>query len=284
MLEIISKIDEIDYMLRSNDFDNALTEIRILQGKTESSLPFILEQYQLRAPSAIIVGPARTATTWLRGVISKHPNVQVAHGEPNILCNISCGKIRSTLSWYGQSTIWKGTPKQNAIHCDKSPSYICLSDKDISVLAAFFPSLKIIVGLRNEKERLWSAIHHRMRDFSFRGEWMEFCRSHPLELAHHLDAGRTEHHISRWTKAFCKSNILRISFDLVNSSPDVVANSAISFLGVREISELPIHTKDKLLNRVFNREKKIILDDPPTDLFYIARSIIEDSRNVNSPT
>lgn len=284
MSEIVSKFDEIDNLLRLNSTEHALSEIFKLRTQFGASIPEILKDYELIAPTVLIAGPARTATTWLRGALGKHPNVQVAHGEPNILFNISRGRIREVIDWYSNRENWKRFSTITSVYCDKSPSYICLSDNDISVLVSIFPNIKVIFGFRDQKERLWSVIHHRMRDFHFQGSWMDFCKSRPNEISHHIDAGRVEHHIHRWESLYNNSNILTVPFDLVRTSPETTINTVISFLDIQSISELPEHNKDKMKRRVLSKETKIILEDPPDDLMSIAESITKKSRYTNPPT
>lgn len=275
MLKLSSIFDEIDQLLKCKNIDAALSNLLNLQNRFGTEFPYFLENCQLRLPKVLIAGPARTATTWLRGVLSKHPDIQVAQGEPNALFDISRGQITSILSWYARPEIWKGLPKFQPIYCDKSPSYICLSDLDISIIAALFPDMKILFGVRDNNDRLWSVIHHRMRDFDFRGTWIDFCREHQDEIAHHLNAGRVEYHVRRWRTFFEQSNILTIPFCEVIKSPHAVIETVTAFIGSRRLSELSDIEKIKINRRIIEAESKILIGAPPDDLISVIHSIVK---------
>jgi|GEM_PF-912765 len=277
MANVLSVIDEIDALACSNRLDDVLLKAREIQNSHGQNFAESLIAAGLRAPDVLIAGPARTASTWLRGVLSKHPNISVAIGEPNILFNISRGNIHSTLSWYAKHDIWRGNPKNNAKYCDKSPSYIRLPDRDIAILGALFPNIKIIFGYRDETERLWSALHHRMNDFKFKKDWRSFCSQYPHEALHHIDAGKINFHAERWKRYFNKNNILILPYLAITTSPYFCVNTAIHHIDVCNISQMPSNERSRIEDRINTREAKKSIGTPPNNFISEIQSIINDT-------
>lgn len=242
-----------------------------------------LRDCELRAPNLLLGGPARTATTWLRGVLGKHPSINVARGEPNIIHNISRGGLHSALSRYAQPDLWRKSINNLSIYCDKSPSYICLSDEDITLLGTLFPDTRIIFGVRNETRRLWSVIHHRMNDFSFTGNWIDFCINNIDEIAHHINAGNVHSHVDRWSRIFDRSNILLLDFADIAKSPSTNIEQALNHIGVEEVFALLPHEQSGIKRRINFKEDRRIVTDPPDDLMLVLDNILRESNNTDSP-
>lgn len=280
---IINNINTIDTLIQASLWKEAIAEAREIRSYFGKLFHDELLANRLCFPNALIIGPPRTATTWLRGVLGKHPNIRVARGEPNFLLDTINGKFLNILSLYFQSTLWRGHEKQNAINCEKSPSYICLPDRSIEIIEALFPETRIIIGHRDERSRLWSAIHHRMIDFGFEGDWRDFCRLYPHEIAHQMDAGRFEHHLARWHSIFLR-NVKVIPFSTVLQDSRSAINLALQHLGVPQIEEVPNHERLGLERRIATSERKRPLTPPPDHLLEQMQKFVELSNRCAVPS
>jgi hypothetical protein len=284
MIDIIAAIRRIDELSLSDNFENAIMEAQNIRATFENKLRDTLINCGLRVPNLLLGGPARTATTWLRGALGKHPSINVARGEPNIIHNISQGALHFTLSRYAQPDLWRKDIKNLSAYCDKSPSYICLSDKDIALLGALFPDIKIIFGIRNENHRLWSVINHRMNDFSFTGNWIDFCVKNTNEIAYHINAGNVQSHVDRWSSVFDKSNILLLDFTDIRKSPSKCIEQVLNHIGVQQVVTLLPHEQSGIKRRINFKEDRRNITDPPDDLMLILNDILQKSNDTDSPT
>lgn len=273
---ILSAFDRIDELMRAGQFDDAVSEAQSARLEYGPDLAKHLSTKGIQAPGVLIVGPARTASTWLRGVLGKHPRITVANGEPNLLLRLDAGGIRDALSWYSQPSNWRTYSKPNAIYCDKSPSYFAMSSRSMRILSILFPYMKIIIGQRDEPDRLWSAINHRMKDFQYTKGWMTFCKDYPNEVSHHLDSTRFSFHTDRWKTAFSSENIIIIPFSSVHFTPKDCVNRALRHVNLHTIDELPVSNRRGLEARLAAAEKKSDIGTPPDNLIEIARRLVTE--------
>ncbi|MEQ8816567.1 MAG: sulfotransferase [Thalassobaculum sp.] len=234
---------------------------------------------ELRGPDIIVGGPPRTASTWLRGVLGKHPNVTVAKNEINSLHSIECGDLVSTLTIYSNQNTWKNTKSPPQLYCDKSPSYASMSENNIMMIHALFPNTKIILCKRNESDRLWSAIHHRMRQVNFIGNWIEFCTSDPYFIKTQLIDGHIDSHIVRWTSIFSNNNIIIIEYNDICNSPISSVNFVLNRLDIASIDELPKSQQTGILRRTQEQEVKKTPHDRPLNFIDVVHSIVESIKH-----
>lgn len=266
MISVKDQLIRIERHIQENSWHTAIAEAHELYLRHNLALRTELNALNLLMPDVLLIGPARTATTWLRGVLGKHPNIRVALGEPNLLFNMENGRIYSTLSLYAQPNIWRNLDGSREVCCEKSPSYICLSDNVIKLIAAMFPNTKIVIGIRDEERRLWSVIHHRMNDLQFSGNWVDFCRKHPDEISHHLNAGHVEYHLDRWRSAFLQQNVLALNFDIITASPRVAVDTVLQHIGMRKIAMLGKNERAGIERRILEVEKQKNLNPHPSGL------------------
>lgn len=260
--------------MRAGKFDDAVSEARFTQSKYGADLADQLSTAGLQAPAVLIVGPARTASTWLKGTLGKHPHIMVANGEPNVLLDVINGGLSAAISWYSKAENWRGRSKLDATLCDKSPTYFCMPSTTMQILSILFPRMKIIAGQRDEPDRLWSAINHRMKDFHFTDGWINFCKEHPAEIIHQIDAIQFNNHIDRWISAFSSENVLTISFSSITRAPIDSVNRVLRHINRPTIDELPASSRRGIEVRLLTSEKKSDVGTPPDNLIEIIRELI----------
>lgn len=278
MTKLITSLENIEQLVKNSNWNMATEEAKILRSNFGPHLRHELLTHGLCIPNLLLAGPARTATTWLRGALGKHPNIRVALDEPHILFDLANGNLVKCLSRYSKPGLWRGKPKHDQILCEKSPSYICLPDNCIRLLGALFPETKIILGQRDEISRLWSAIHHLMAHFEFHGDWQSFCHDYSFEIRHQIDSGRTDHHFQRWRSVFPNGNILVVSFCCISDDPRTVINRALRLAGARQIDELPDHERSGIERRTIAIEAKRLLDAPPEGLLPQIYNILDSAK------
>lgn len=271
---LLSAIERIDVLAGEGRVHDAVAVAQALRIGLGDDFRSRTRHAGLDLPDLLLLGPARTGSTWLKLALGYHPEIQMARGEPNVLWEAGSGGLHRALSWYAQSDVWRGGPKSGAMVAEKNPGYIRLPDAAISVLTTLNPDLLVILGQRTEEERIWSVIHHRMRAIDFRGNWQDFCQQHEEEVIHHLDCGRLEHHLARWKSTLPERNFLVIEFANISCSPRETLDSALNHISVQCIDDLDQFDQLALLQRVQTNPNPGNASRPPADFMLTFAALV----------
>ena len=192
-------------------------------------------------PDFIVIGPARTGTTWLKEWLCCHPQVFILHGEPNFFSGWTEMTTEEYLRQFDLEhgafkTSKNGFPKDLSPGVqkfgEKSPSYFTMPDEAIERCATLLPDVKLICTIRNPIDRAHS--HIRLLKPAQR-DWVEEvarnggkCRPLKEVIGH----GRYREHLLRWAWYFAPEQILLVDFARVISEPHALYAEIIEFLGL----------------------------------------------------
>lgn len=133
------------------------------------------------------------------------------------------------LAPYERLFVHKGTLKSG----DITPAYCGLPDETIAAIAARFPSLRVIVLLRDPVARAWSQISmtHRRGKFDLRcltdmDRLSDFLNSHAVTIR-----SFPTQIVARWRRHIPEDRFAHFFFDDIAQHPDQVRAAALRFLG-----------------------------------------------------
>jgi hypothetical protein len=150
---------------------------------------------------------------------------------------------KQTDAWY------KNLFKKGSITGDISPLYALLPETYIQRIAAQLPHAKIIIGLRDPVERVWSnsnMLFVKREGLRISGD----ADNQEMIDSFHLNA--TEGHndyvalLERWGKYFPKDQIFVYYFDELQESPPALFQRICSFLEIEQL-------EPKGLNKYYNK-------------------------------
>jgi hypothetical protein len=244
-------------MKKISNYSKSIADKAVLLG----SEPFRRLSYKARmSPSFIIIGVQKAGTTSLYNYLIQHPAIVPAVEKELHFFDLCYHK---GLNWYRSRF-----PQQRAglITGEASPYYIS-HPLAASRIAKDFPSVKLILLLRNPVERTISHYKHNIRQDSKRGA----IQIEPLSLkdaieaentriqadledlsagnpptrkiqmryagrAHmkysYLTRGRYVEQIEAWLKYFPREQLLVLKSEDLYSDPQMMTDQVISFLGL----------------------------------------------------
>ena len=208
-----------------------------------------------RFPDFFIVGPQRTATTWLHANLREHPEVFLAEPKEllffNRLATPDHPKHKSAqLTWYlayfGEQphywlykqalSLWRHrTVYWPKVRGEASASYSALEPEIIAEVAALNPDLRIVMMVRDPVERAWShakkdLVRNAGRKFDdvTDDEWHAFF-SDPYQLRCAQYARNAEN----WRAALGEDRVFVRDSSEASDRPESLLRETLDFLGVR---------------------------------------------------
>jgi|SRR5579875_2685518 len=180
-------------------------------------------QHGLRLPDFIGIGPPRTATTWLNGVLSARVGLPANVKETDFFSY----RYDRGLAWYAE----------HFRHCaatpvvgEFSPNYFH-SRNARERIRHHLPEVRIICTLRDPVARLYSHYRLKTRMYSRKISLVAALNEDPDLIA----ASQYASHLAQWLEAFGKQNVLAIMYDQLKTSPQQYVNSVCGFLGIESI-------------------------------------------------
>ena len=129
---------------------------------------------------------------------------------------------------------------------DISPQYSQLSKESIEEMAKLLPRAKIIIGLRNPIERVWSSARMRVikkagpekKDKIAEEKFLkEFNRSYNMIQGGYINL------INRWTEAFSKDQVFYYFFEELENAPEELYHRICDFLEIERRSFIKLNKK-----------------------------------------
>ena len=170
----------------------------------------------------LVIGPQRTATSWLDVCLRSHPELNFPVGVKETF--YWDRNINRPIDWYwahfsqSDSSGLFGEVGSTYFHCDHLPS----------VLQEHNPFCKIIVTLRHPRERVVSLWRHLRRV-----GLVADGKSPPSEIEELFTTNFYELNLERWLSLFPMNQILILVAEDFESAPDEVIGSITRVLGVR---------------------------------------------------
>ena len=188
----------------------------------------------------MIIGAARSGTTWLRERLSLHPDIFLQPREGIYFSACPHLSLESYLSAYWRRTghSLKTRLADDArfgvsptLFGEKSPAYLDMPESSIELCAALFPNLRIVCLVREPVSRAWSRI--KQLGLADRAGDLGHLRAQAIgnSLEEIVRQGRYQEHLRRWASHFPPKQILVIEFPRIWAEPEKVYAEVLQHLG-----------------------------------------------------
>jgi len=176
-----------------------------------------------RMPDFIVVGPPRTATTWLDAVMRGHVGLPLEVKETHFFAR----NYKQGLTWYAR----------HFLHCATEPvvGEICAAyfenPQARERIRTHVPNCKIVCTLRDPVERLYS--YYRLMRHNGRTElpFEQALVTHDQMMA----SSRYALHVAKWQMDFGTQNVLVVLNDDLATDPQGYLDSITDFIGIDRI-------------------------------------------------
>jgi hypothetical protein len=171
-------------------------------------------------PSFLVLGPPRTGTTWLNGVLSPHVRLP----EPTKETRFFDRHFERGLSWYlGHFPTFSDKRPAGEV----APTYFACPAARVRV-ARTLPHTRLVVIFRHPVQRLVSM--YRMKRAYGMFEWgLEEALERDPEL---IASSRYATHLCQWQRLFSERQICITLFDELRNDPQAFVDRVADFLGI----------------------------------------------------
>ena len=204
-------------------------------------------------PTFLVIGAQKSGTKWLFHNLSKHPDIHISSGGGTLEVHYLDSHHYGDVNW------WRGhfRPRHGETHLgDITPDYAIVDSRRVRHAHHFCPDAKIIYTLRNPKQRAISHLRmiHTKTANGYQGEpigprFLLTGGIEPIvEFFEHgpgFDHGDYGTNIRRWLEVYPPGQVLLLSYDLLQKSPEEYLRRIFAFLGVGEISLDLLPTRDR---------------------------------------
>ncbi len=197
----------------------------------------------LRLPDFLIIGAARTATTWLYECLREHPDVHVPrHKRPEPHFFLKSAEYRQGLAYY--SNRYFDGVASSLVAGEASTSYL-YQPYVAERIWQHIPEVKLIAIVRDPAERAFSNYVVTVRNGIEQLSFSEAIRTEPVRLAcpcstfqaevapfAYVDRGRYFTQLQPYLERFPRENILLLCHEDLRRDPETTLRSVFGFLGV----------------------------------------------------
>jgi len=207
-------------------------------------------------PNFLIAGATRSGTTFLHKSLERHPEIFVPDPKElwyfNVDCNYKHGlsAYRHYFSqWSGEHAIGEATPlyfNDGLLYHDRKSPYYTTHDSAIRRIANSLPDSKLILSLRNPRDRLVSQYQ---KNFNQRKNGMRrTLEAHlratnktqsPVDFVH---MNRYDRHLTALFREFDPQQILIVIFEEWTKNPEQTVRQIFRFLNVDDQVPLTLPT------------------------------------------
>jgi hypothetical protein len=182
-----------------------------------------------RLPDFIVIGPPRTGTTWLHGVLYHRACLPDRTKETHFFDMF----YYRGLQWY--SAYFRGCA-DDAIAGEVTPTYFSLPQVRERI-ARDLPGCKIVCTLREPVARAWSWYRVLHREGRIRADFEdEILNGIEPQLR---EANRYAFHLRAWRERFGAANVGVFLYDDLAADPQGFADSLLGFLGLPPVVITP---------------------------------------------
>jgi len=245
-----------DVLSEQGELAEAINNYQMASGKkiSKTHSHIVLkcqEQQQLSAPNFLIIGQAKCGTSSLYKYLTQHPKILPAI-EKEI--NFWNGNFAKGLDWY-LAHFPAISAEHNFLTGEASPGYLDSYKSAVSVFQNF-PSIKLIVLLRNPVDRTMSHYHMCVKQNRDNRSIEEAILSgievmttkangnsaYDVNGNSYLKRSQYIEAISKWMELFPKKQFLILRSEDLFADPATTVNQVFKFLGV-EPYQLPEYPK-----------------------------------------
>ena len=177
-----------------------------------------------RLPSFVIIGAAKSATTWLAHNLQRHPQVFV----PSVEVHYFSRHYVMGVSWYAAH--FKGA-RVGQVVGERSNTYFTCPEAP-KRLRNLLPDVRLIVQLRNPIERAYSDYCMHLRRRTVSSEIDIYFDISKTPMPHLLNTGLYYYNLSRFLDEFPGDRIEVLLCDDIAAEPALSFKRACAFIGV----------------------------------------------------
>ncbi len=182
-----------------------------------------------RLPGFLLVGPPRTGTTWLHGVLYHRACLPQRTKETHFFDMF----YHKGLDWY--RAYFRGC-RDEAMVGEVTPTYFSLPQVRERI-ARDLPGCKIVCTLRDPVARAWSWYRVLHREGRIRADFEdEILNGLEPQLR---EANRYSFHLRAWRERFGDGNVGVFLYDDLVADPQRFADSLLGFLGLPPVTITP---------------------------------------------
>jgi Sulfotransferase domain len=182
-----------------------------------------------RLPGFLLVGPPRTGTTWLHGVLYHRACLPQRTKETHFFDMF----YYKGLNWY--RAYFRDCPEEAMIG-EVTPTYFSLPQVRERI-ARDLPGCKIVCTLRDPVARAWSWYRVLHREGRIRADFEdEISNGFEPQLR---EANRYAFHLRAWREQFGAANVGVFLYDDLVADPQRFADSLLDFLGLPSVAITP---------------------------------------------
>ena len=175
-------------------------------------------------PSFIIIGAAKSATTWITHKLQQNPAVFLPGPEPHYFST----EFHRRESWY-QSIFQDARPGQ--VIGEKSADYLAHPEAPRRI-AQRFPDIRLIVQLRNPIERAYSDYCMLFRRGTVGGNPENYLVRSRTSVPRFLDDGLYGQHLARFMEFFPREQLQVVLYDDIRAQPEAIIADVSRHIGV----------------------------------------------------
>jgi Sulfotransferase domain len=183
-----------------------------------------VDEIAARLPDFVAVGPARTGTTWLHGMLS-HRVLLPRNTKETHYFDLFYDR---GLDWY--QAYFAGYPRDRLVG-EVTPAYFPKPEVR-ERMARVMPACRIICTLRDPVERAYSTYRMLIRS-GFRVQTFEQEAVRPGSLI--FEGNRYASHLRGWQELFGADNVATFLYDQLQADEQAFADSVCDFLGAARI-------------------------------------------------
>jgi hypothetical protein len=190
-------------------------------GKDRCPAPAVTRVWYCEPPSFLIIGPPRTGTTWLHGVLRPHARLP----EPTKETRFFDRHFERGLNWYlGHFPI----PCDERPTGEVAPTYFASAAARLRV-AMTLPHARLVVVFRHPVLRLVSMYRMKLAYGMFGWSLEEALERDPELIA----SSRYATHLRQWQSLFSRKQICVTLFDELSSDPQAFVDRVAEHVGIR---------------------------------------------------
>jgi len=192
----------------------------------------------MRTPDFLIVGAAKSGTTFLAHYLDQHPDIEIVSNRLEHFGEYS-NVMMPDLSKDKYLNLFRNIP-QNTVAGEKSASYL-YSDQAANQIKQMNPDMKILILLRNPIHRAYSDYWHRRRNgmesLSFKealdAEKQRIQQGSPFEQ-HYAHYGLYADRVKMYFLLFGRQQCQVFLFENFIGDPEKICRQCFTFLDVTE--------------------------------------------------
>lgn len=182
-----------------------------------------------RLPEFLVVGPPRTGSTWLHGVLYHRACLPKGTKETHFFDMF----YSKGLDWYRS---YFQECSDSAVIGEVTPTYFGLAETRERI-GRDLPGCKIVCVLREPVARAWSWYRVLRREGRIRTDFEhEIMFGHEPQLR---EANRYAYHLQAWRQRFGSNDVGVFFYDDLQADPQSFADSILDFLGLPHVTITP---------------------------------------------